>query len=53
MALGWFARFLLLAGVVVLLTSLLLKTPAWPIGGLLLVIATFMWAIAYALRLPQ
>ena len=52
MFLGYFGRFLLLAGLAVLIASLILHAVTWLIGALLLVVALFMVAIAYALRLP-
>jgi hypothetical protein len=52
MFLGYLGRFLLLAGLGVLLAALVLGTATWLMGGLLIVLALFMVAIAYALRLP-
>ena len=52
MLMGYLGRFLLLTGAAVILASIVLKSVAWVIGGLLFVVALFMVAIAYALRLP-
>ena len=52
MFLSYLGRFLLFIGVALLLTSILFHTRLWMMGGLLMLVAAFMWAIAYALRLP-
>ena len=52
MFLGYLGRFLLLIGVALLVASILFGTSLWMMGGLLMLVAVFMWAIAHALRLP-